>query len=300
ARGGWTSRSRNTRTSAVESRAPPPDAVPPLAHEHAAPATTLALAKATSLGCGRAQPLAWCSRPRNWAASAEAALVVASDQAAERLAEDAERGRDERAEVERHRAVGDPFEIVRELLGHRGLVAATNLGEAGQPRADDEPLPVRGQLVRKLLKEARADRPRADQAHVPAKHVPELRQLVELRGAEAPAEPCGLLAGAEHELLAEVWPEPLLGSAAQGGELEHVEDPTVAADAIAAVEQRSPARQQKSERDQPDQRREDEQEKPRDEHVEGAELQVDPALRRPSHHGGETLDERVAGPRLRS
>src|SRR5207247_10095405 len=36
-----------------------------LARDHAAPESTLALAKATSLGRGRVRPLAWCSRPRS-------------------------------------------------------------------------------------------------------------------------------------------------------------------------------------------------------------------------------------------
>src|ERR671924_1426261 len=35
-----------------------------MARDHAAPASTLALAKASSLGRGRVRPLAWCSRPR--------------------------------------------------------------------------------------------------------------------------------------------------------------------------------------------------------------------------------------------
>jgi drug/metabolite transporter (DMT)-like permease len=43
------------------------------ARDHAAPGTTLALAKATSLGCGRVRPLAWCSRPGTAAASPEGA-----------------------------------------------------------------------------------------------------------------------------------------------------------------------------------------------------------------------------------
>src|SRR5207302_896383 len=44
---------------------------PPLARDHAAPGTTLALAKAISLGRGRVRPLAWCSRPRGWTALPE-------------------------------------------------------------------------------------------------------------------------------------------------------------------------------------------------------------------------------------
>src|SRR5438067_13627201 len=46
-----------------------------LARDHAAPESTLALAKAASLGRERVRPLAWCSRPRNSAALLEGALV---------------------------------------------------------------------------------------------------------------------------------------------------------------------------------------------------------------------------------
>ena len=44
---------------------------------------------------------------------------------------------------------------MRELLGHRGLVAAPHLSEARQSRPDDEALPVRGQLPRELLEAER-------------------------------------------------------------------------------------------------------------------------------------------------
>src|SRR5439155_4410216 len=47
----------------------------PLARDHAAPEPTLALAKADSLGRGRVQPLAWCSRPRSSTALPDGALV---------------------------------------------------------------------------------------------------------------------------------------------------------------------------------------------------------------------------------
>jgi hypothetical protein len=40
-----------------------------MARDHTAPVSTLALAKATSLGRGRVRPLAWCSRPRSSTAS---------------------------------------------------------------------------------------------------------------------------------------------------------------------------------------------------------------------------------------
>jgi hypothetical protein len=70
---------------------------------------------------------------------------------------------------------------VRELLRHGRLVAPPHLREAGQPGADDEPLPVGGQLLRQLLEEDRPDRARPDEAHVALEGVEELRQLVELR-----------------------------------------------------------------------------------------------------------------------
>src|SRR6186997_1807613 len=101
-------------------------------------------------------------------------LVGALEDAPQRLAGDAEGGRAERAQVERHGAVGDPLEVVRELLGHRGLVAAPHLREAGQARAHDEPLPVSRQLARELFEEAGTDRARPDEAHVAPQYVPEL------------------------------------------------------------------------------------------------------------------------------
>jgi drug/metabolite transporter (DMT)-like permease len=53
--------------------APSGDARPPPARDHTAPGTTLALTKATNLGCGRAWPLAWCWRPGDRAASPKGA-----------------------------------------------------------------------------------------------------------------------------------------------------------------------------------------------------------------------------------
>src|SRR5437773_6528085 len=48
-----------------------------LARDHAAPESTLALSKADQPCCGRVRPLAWCSRPRDSAASLEGALMEA-------------------------------------------------------------------------------------------------------------------------------------------------------------------------------------------------------------------------------
>src|SRR3954462_1031067 len=55
--------------------APPGNTCRLLARDHAAPESTLALAKAASLGCERVRPLAWCSEPRNSAALLEGALA---------------------------------------------------------------------------------------------------------------------------------------------------------------------------------------------------------------------------------
>ena len=126
--------------------------------------------------------------------------------------QDAEARDHERAEVERHRAVGDPFEVVGELLGHRRLVAAAHLGEAGQSGPDDEPLPVGREILGQLGEEARPDRAGADERHVAAQDVPELRDLVELRGLQPAADRGQLGLGVADELLAEELPDPLLGA----------------------------------------------------------------------------------------
>src|SRR5436309_2973903 len=69
------SRSITTARSSA-SRSSPSAAGRLLARDHAAPESTLALAKAASLGRERVRPLAWCSRPRNSAALLEGALMV--------------------------------------------------------------------------------------------------------------------------------------------------------------------------------------------------------------------------------
>ena len=56
--------------------------------------------------------------------------------------------------------------------------------------------------MRELLEEQRPDRARADDAHLAAQHVPQLRQLVELGGAQDPADARLLGRGQPRELLA--------------------------------------------------------------------------------------------------
>ena len=62
----------------------------------------------------------------------------------------------------------------------------------GDPGPHDEPLPVGRDLVAQLLEEGRPDRARADEAHVAAQDVPELRQLVELGAPQLQPDACQL------------------------------------------------------------------------------------------------------------
>src|SRR4051812_48382107 len=89
-----------------------------------------------------------------------------------------EPGRDDQAQVQADGAVGEPLEVVGELLGPRHVARHPQLREAGQPRPDDEPLPVLRDLLAELLEEHGADRARADERHVALHDVPQLRQLV--------------------------------------------------------------------------------------------------------------------------
>src|SRR5215208_8407711 len=57
------------------SSALPGSTCPLLARDRAGPGTTLALARAISLGSGRVRPLAWCSRPKSRTAPPERTLM---------------------------------------------------------------------------------------------------------------------------------------------------------------------------------------------------------------------------------
>src|SRR6266540_2872020 len=96
-------------TSTWATSAPPSNTCRLLARDHAAPEPTLALAKASSLGRG-VRPLAWCSRPRNSAASLEGALV-----------ENALEHADGRVACERCLVADSPLTRLRGLLGRGPL-----------------------------------------------------------------------------------------------------------------------------------------------------------------------------------
>src|SRR4051795_9601636 len=139
-------------------------------------------------------------------------------------------------EVQPHGAVGDVLEVVGELLRPRDLAGQAQLREARDPGRDHEALPVGGDLLGETLEEQRPDRARPDDAHVAAQHVPQLRQLVELRGAQDPPDPRLLRLGQPRELLAVERADPRLGLRLQRAELDHREDLATAPDARAAVE----------------------------------------------------------------
>ena len=148
----------------------------------------------------------------------------------------------ERAQVEPHRAVGDPLEVVCELLGQRRLARPPHLGEAGQAGPDDEPLPVRGQLARRAPRRSaagsaagrrgscrRAGRSRAAGARRAGSRAASGRAASSRRACAARAPRRGRARAA-------------LRAGAQRAELEHREDAPAPADALAAVEERPPAR----------------------------------------------------------
>ena len=137
-------------------------------------------------------------------AGARDATPGESARAAHRAGQDAPRGRRADAQVEVDRAVRDVLEVVGELLRPGGLAGHPQLGEAGQARLDHQPLPVLRDLAAQLLEERGPDRPRPDDAHVPAHDVPKLRQLVQVGKAQHAPEAGDLRLRALRELVAEV------------------------------------------------------------------------------------------------
>jgi hypothetical protein len=188
---------------------------------------------------------------------------------------------------------------VRELLRHRRLVAAAHLREARQTGTDDEPLPVRRQLERQLLEEARPDRARADEGHVAAQDVPELRQLVELRPLQPAPDLRVLELGPLHELLPEERAQPRLRVALQRAELDDCEQAAAASDALAPIEDGKAARRGDDRCDHEPDSHGDDAEEEREEDVQDPQLDVDVPLRRRSGERLEARDERLGRPRRR-
>src|SRR5438874_11168789 len=91
-------------------------------------------------------------------------------------------------EIEPDGAVVEVEEVVAELDARVAQVAAIDLGEAGDAGADTVPLLVAGNLALELLNEAGALGARADDAHLAAQDVDELRDLVQAGLAEQAAD----------------------------------------------------------------------------------------------------------------
>src|SRR5262249_34175761 len=135
--------------------------------------------------------------------------------------------------VERERPVADVVEVVLEVLVHRQVLAPEDLPESGDPwlhrEAPPLPLVVAGDDERHL-------RSRADERHLAAQHVPQLRQLVEA-GRAQPAPGGG---DARVATRGRRW-RLGVGVAGHCAELPHAETPAVAADALLREERRAGA-----------------------------------------------------------
>src|SRR5258708_8932563 len=92
-------------------------------------------------------------------------------------------------EIETDRPVLDVVEVVLDAFFDRRIAApAMHLRPAGDARLHFVPEHVLWNLVLELRNEQRALGPRSDDRHVALEHVPELRQLVDVRSAEQLAE----------------------------------------------------------------------------------------------------------------
>src|SRR3954467_7619350 len=186
--------------------------------------------------------------------------------------------RDDQAEVEADRAVGQPLEVVGQLLRPAHVARHPQLSEARQPRAHDEPLPVLRDLLAELLEEHGADRPRPDQRHVAAHHVPQLRQLVEVHRAQPAPDAGELVDRPAIQRRRLVGAEPRLRVRLQRPQLVHREHPPGAPDAQPAVEDRPARRHEDQQHQGADQRRGRDEQRAGDHEVERAHERVERAV----------------------
>src|SRR6202049_759519 len=145
-------------------------------------------------------------------------------------------------EVHHYRPVLDVEQVKPHRFLPREFGAATDLPEPGHPRLEQHP-PAR--VVAVLFHLAWQGRPRTDQGHLPAQHVPELRQLVQrMAPYSAPRRrhPRVLADLEEHPVGVMEVPEVvlfLLGADSHGPEFPHPESLAMDADTFLPVEHRS-------------------------------------------------------------
>src|SRR6185436_13286939 len=136
-------------------------------------------------------------------------------------------------QVEPHRPVLNVVEVVFDALLERRVAApAIDLRPAGQSSFYLVPQHVLRETVPELLDEVRTLRPRTHNRHIAAEHVPELREFVDVRPPQEPAE-------RGHTGI--VWHRPyrsaiLLGIVVHRSELDDREGLAVEAHAFLAVE----------------------------------------------------------------
>src|SRR5690606_16010595 len=150
----------------------------------------------------------------------------------------------------------------RPLVEVRDLGTALHLPEARDP-GDHRQLPVLPRLERREL--LRRRRTRADQAHVPLQHAPELRQLVQAELAQPPTDRSdpGIVAhledGAAHLVPGEELALQLVCVRHHGAELVPDERPRPLPEHSPGVEDRPLRRQPHEQREDHEQRREQDQ-----------------------------------------
>jgi hypothetical protein len=165
------------------------------------------------------------------------------------------------------------------------LAPAAHLPHAGDPRAHREAAALPRLVLRDL---ARDRRPRADDGHLAAQHVDELRQLVDAELAHEPADRGDprIVLDLEHRaallvLLLERRAQ-LLGVHDHRPELEHVEEAAVQPDALLLEEHRPARGGLDRDRDGHEERRQQREHHGRDDDVEEA---LERALDRPLLEG---------------
>src|SRR5919106_4138799 len=185
--------------------------------------------------------------------------------------------RAEHPQVEADRAVGDVLEVVDQLVLPGILAGDPGLGEAGDARPDDEPLPVLRYLLDQAVEERRPHRSRPDHAHIAAEHVVELGDLVDVGEPGGFADQGHLLLGPPAELLAVEVAEALLRSGPERPQLVHREYAAGPPHPLAPVEHGRARGEQRRQGEHAEQRREDEQRAAGNDQVECAEGCIDAA-----------------------
>ena len=160
-------------------------------------------------------------------------------------------------QIEAHRPVLDVVQVVLDALLERRVAApAVHLRPAGDAGLHLVAQHVLRDLVLELRDEMRPLRARPDDRHVAAQHVPELRQLVDVRAAQELAE---RRHAADRRSLRPHRPGLALGVVVHRAELDDRERLAVEAHPLLAVEDGAARRELDERRDEPERNRQHDQ-----------------------------------------